>query len=106
MKLGIILYSSIPETVYNAFRIGNFSLKKGDTVKIFLLGEGVESVHLKSDKFKIEEQISSFQELKGEILACGTCLDMRHSDGGNSCRYSNLSDLYEIIDSSEKLLSF
>ena len=42
MKLGIVLYSNDPETVWNVFRLGNFSLNKGDDVKMFLLAKGVE----------------------------------------------------------------
>ncbi|AOP35267.1 sulfur reduction protein DsrE [Leptospira tipperaryensis] len=106
MKLGIIIYTSQPETVYNAFRIGNFALKKGDSVKVFLLGEGVESLRLDSSEFKIKDQISFFQDGSGDILACGTCLDLRHTKGEDFCKYSNLADLYEIISESDKLLSF
>jgi hypothetical protein len=29
MKLGIAIYSNDPETVWNTFRLGNFSLKEG-----------------------------------------------------------------------------
>jgi uncharacterized protein involved in oxidation of intracellular sulfur len=32
MKLGIVIYSNDPETVFNAFRLGVFSLGKGDSV--------------------------------------------------------------------------
>ncbi len=46
MKTGIIIYSNDPETVWNAFRFGNFSLKAGDTVKVFLTGRGVEAESL------------------------------------------------------------
>jgi len=42
MKTGIIISSNDPETVWNAFRFANLSIKKGDEVKIFLLGKGVE----------------------------------------------------------------
>lgn len=42
MNLGIIIYSSDAETVWNAFRLGVFSLKEGDKVKTFLLANGVE----------------------------------------------------------------
>jgi len=41
MNLGIIIYSSDAETVWNAFRLGVFSLKEGDEVKVFLLAKGV-----------------------------------------------------------------
>jgi uncharacterized protein involved in oxidation of intracellular sulfur len=42
MKLGIVIYSNDPETVWNAFRLGNFGLKEKDEVKVFLLAKGVE----------------------------------------------------------------
>jgi uncharacterized protein involved in oxidation of intracellular sulfur len=37
MKLGIVIYSDHPETVWNAFRLANFSLNKKDQVKVFLM---------------------------------------------------------------------
>ena len=37
MKLGIIIYSADAETVWNAFRLGAFSLQQGDSAKTFLL---------------------------------------------------------------------
>jgi uncharacterized protein involved in oxidation of intracellular sulfur len=35
IKLGIVLYSNNPEVVFNAFRLGLFSLEKEDEVKVF-----------------------------------------------------------------------
>jgi uncharacterized protein involved in oxidation of intracellular sulfur len=35
MKIGIIISSNDSETVWNAFRYGNFSLKEKDEVKVF-----------------------------------------------------------------------
>ncbi|MDZ7626079.1 MAG: hypothetical protein U5J96_16725 [Ignavibacteriaceae bacterium] len=46
MNFGIIIYSSDAETVWNAFRLGVFSLKEGDKVKTFLLAKGVECERL------------------------------------------------------------
>jgi len=43
VKIGIIIYSNDPETVWNAFRLGNYAIKEGDEVKAFLSGKGVES---------------------------------------------------------------
>ena len=60
MKLGIIIYSNDSETVWNAFRLGIFSRKQGDTVSVFLLGKGVEVESLDRDKFDITGQIHSF----------------------------------------------
>ena len=60
MILGIVIYSEDPETVWNAFRFGNFALKKGDNTKVFLMGKAVECESLNTDKFKVTEQIRSF----------------------------------------------
>jgi uncharacterized protein involved in oxidation of intracellular sulfur len=43
MKIGIVIYSNDAETVWNAFRLGNFALKERDEVKVFLLAKGVEA---------------------------------------------------------------
>ena len=48
MKLGIVIYSTDPETVWNAFRRGVFALKQGDAVSAFLLAKGVECEKLDS----------------------------------------------------------
>lgn len=55
MKLGIILYSADAETAWNAFRFGNFALKRGDATGVFLLGKGVECESLDTEKFKVTE---------------------------------------------------
>jgi len=74
MIIGIIIYSNDSETVWNAFRFANFSLKEGDRVKVLSLGKGVECESLDTDKFKITEQMKLYVDKGGEILACGTCL--------------------------------
>ncbi len=106
MKLGIIIYSNDPETVWNAFRLGIFSRKQGDTVSVFLLGKGVEIESLDRDKFDITEQIHSFLDIGGAILACGTCLKLRQSEELGICPLSTMQDLYTLIHDSDKVLSF
>ena len=54
MKVGIVIYSNDPETVFNAMRLGNFALKEGDDVKVFLLAKGVEIESIDNTKFKVE----------------------------------------------------
>ena len=81
MKLGIVVYSNDPETVFNAFRLGVFSLGKGDSVRVFLLAKGVESEALDDNQFKVSEQMQSFVDANGEMFACGTCLKIRKSTG-------------------------
>lgn len=106
MKLGIIIYSDDSETVWNAFRLANFALKEGDNVKVFLLAKGVECESLDTDKFKVTEQMGSFVDNSGEILACGTCLKIRNSEGSETCPLSTMKDLYDLINESDKVITF
>jgi len=106
MKLGIVIYSDDSETVWNAFRLGNFALKEGDEVKVFLLAKGVECESLDTDKFKVTEQMHALLGNNGEILACGTCLTIRHSEGTEMCPMSTMKDLYEIVKECDKILTF
>lgn len=106
MKLGIIIYSKDPETVWNAFRLGTFSFKQGDSVSVFLLGKGVEAESLDSSKFDVSAQMRNFIEAGGSILACGTCLKIRHAEASDICPMSTMQDLHALIRDSEKILSF
>lgn len=106
MKLGIIIYSNDAETVWNAFRFANFSLKEGDAVKIFLLAKGVEYEKLDSEQFAIKEQTKIFFDTGGKIFACGTCLKSRESEGSEMCPISTMKDLYELVKESDKVVSF
>jgi uncharacterized protein involved in oxidation of intracellular sulfur len=106
MKLGIVLYSNDPETVWNAFRFGNFALKSGDQVKVFLLAKGVECESLDTEQYQINEQIQTLVDNGGKILACGTCLKARQSNGSETCPLSTMKDLYELVKESDKVVSF
>jgi predicted peroxiredoxin len=104
--IGIVLYSNDAETVWNAFRLANLSESKGDTVAIFLLGKGVEALTLENKEFDIKQKADDFIAKGGKILACGTCLKLRNSDGGKACNVSTLNDLYTIVKSSKIVLTF
>ena len=106
MKLGIVVYSTDAETVWNAFRLGNFALNEGDEVKTFLLASGVEAESLTNDKFDVMGQMQTLHDAGGEILACGTCLKIRNQEGTELCPLSTMKDLYEIVRDSDKVVSF
>ena len=57
MKLGIILSTNSAEKNWNAFRLANLALSKGDIVSIFLVGEGVEYRQASLSIFNIKEQV-------------------------------------------------
>ena len=53
MKIGMIINTNDPETVWNAFRFGVTSLLMEHEVKVFLLGKGVESENIKDENNKV-----------------------------------------------------
>ena len=106
MKLGIVVYSNDPETVWNAFRFANFALAMGDGVKAFLMGKGVEVESLDADKFKVSEQLQTFLDSGGKLFACGTCLDIRGLSVPETFKVSTLKDMLDIVRDSDRLLTF
>ncbi len=106
MKLGIVIYSNDPETVWNAFRVGVFSLAQQDHVKVFLLGKGVESEMLDTDEFQVVNEMRKFSDAGGIIHFCSVCIRIRLSDDFEMYPASSMSDLYEIIAESDKILTF
>ena len=106
MKVGIILNTNKPETVWNAFRFGLTSLYDGHSVKVFLLGEGVEYNTKKDDKFDVGKTLKRYLEMKGELYACGTCLTIRQKEAEEYCPISTMNDMLTIIKESDKVLTF
>ena len=95
MKLTIVLSTTHTETNWNALRLANLALKKGDEVSLFLLGEAVEYENASSDRFNIKQQIDTFLKSdKAKIVACGTCMNLRNQD------------FYSLISTSDKVLTF
>lgn len=92
--------------VWNAFRFGNFSLDKKHDVKVFLIGKGVECEEIKDEYFIVEEQIKTFLNRGGKLFACGTCLKSRHKKDSPVCPLSTLQDLMNIVEQSDKIVSF
>jgi len=104
--IGIVLYSNDAETIWNAFRLANFSETRGDTVTIFLIGKGVEALTVESKEFDIKQKAEEFVTKGGTIMACATCLKMRNMEADKIITVSGLSDLYEIVKSSKTVLTF
>ncbi len=105
MKLGIVITQTDPETVFNALRLGHYSLEQGDEVRIFLSGRGVEIDQIEDEKFDIQAEARKILDAGGEFLACGTCLKLRNSEGSEICPLSTLKDHYEIVRDSDRLIT-
>ena len=106
MKLALVISQTNPELVFNAFRLANFSRNQGDEVRVFLLAEGVELDKIDDPKFDVRGQAESFLQVGGEILACGTCLKLRNSQGSELCPLSTLKDLRALIREVDRVVTF
>lgn len=105
MKLAIIITQTDPETVFNALRLASFSLKQADEVKIFLSGRGVEIDRITDLKFDVKKLAREVLDAGGKLLACGTCLKLRESEGSEICPVSTMKDQYEIIRDADKVVT-
>jgi uncharacterized protein involved in oxidation of intracellular sulfur len=105
MKLGIIISQTDPETIFNALRLALYSLEQGDKVNIFLSGKGVEINSIEDSIFDVKGQAQKVLDAGGKYFACGTCLNLRDSEGSEICPISTLKDHYEIVRDSDKLVT-
>ena len=107
MKLAIVLSTKQAETNWNAFRLANLALSKGDRVTIFLIGEGVEYEQMSSPQFDIKGQAGRFLQSDGaKIIACGTCMAIRKQDSSQECPEGEIEDLYRLVADSDKVITY
>jgi uncharacterized protein involved in oxidation of intracellular sulfur len=106
MKLGMIITQTEPETVFNALRLANYSVGQGDAVTVFLLGKGVELDRIEDVRFDVRGQARKLLDAGGRIAACGTCPKLRESPGSELCPLSTMTDLYEIVRDSDRVVTF
>lgn len=104
MKLGIILNTTDPETAWNALRLGDTALDAGNEVTIFLMGNAVEIESIKHETFDVAGALPGFLEEGGKLLACGTCLKLRHL-GAGVCFVSSMVQLVDLISTSDKVVT-
>ncbi|MBW1797078.1 MAG: hypothetical protein JRJ21_01460 [Deltaproteobacteria bacterium] len=61
MDVLVIIYSDDAETIYNAMRLANIGVEKGDEVSVFMLGKGVMFEKVDSKEFDVKGQIDQFE---------------------------------------------
>lgn len=107
MKIGIVLQSNNPEHVWNTFRFGIAALKASHQVSIFLMSEGAELETIPdTEHFDISKKVTEYTELKGNLYACGTCLELRGKKESGVCPVSTMADLLKMVEESDKVLVF
>jgi sulfur relay (sulfurtransferase) complex TusBCD TusD component (DsrE family) len=106
MKFAITLSTADPETSFNALRLGSFARTQGDEVGVFLIGTRVDLEKAADPRFDVVGQARKLQEAGGKIMACGTCLKLRESQGSEVCPLSTMKDLYALIRDADRVVSF
>ncbi len=106
MKLGIIIETKELEKAWNAMRFAVTAKKQGHDVKVFLMGEGVEIENLTHERFDVAAQVLAFNEMEGEILACGSCLKSRNMGGTEVCPINTMIDCIEMVEWADKIVTF
>ncbi len=66
--------------------------------------EGVEAEEITDDEFDVRDRMEAFVDAGGDLEACGTCLELRNSEG-EYCPMSTMSDLLEVVTSSDRVLT-
>jgi uncharacterized protein involved in oxidation of intracellular sulfur len=61
MNVLFIVTSDDAETIYNAMRLANVGVEKGDKVSVFMLGKGVLFEQCNSDDFDVMGQMNQFE---------------------------------------------
>jgi uncharacterized protein involved in oxidation of intracellular sulfur len=60
MKVLFIIATDDGETIFNAMRLANVGVKKGDEVSVFMLGKGVLFEQAGSEQFDVMGQMKQF----------------------------------------------
>ena len=106
MKLGVIIETNEPEKAWNGVRFCNAALKKGHSVKLFLMSAGVEIENIRGGKYDIVLQLEEFSVNGGKVLACGTCMTSRNQPESDVCPISTMNDCVEMAEWADKVVTF
>ena len=60
MKVLFIVSTAEGETIYNAMRLANVAISRGDEVSVFMLGKGVLFEKSGSEQFNVIEVVEKF----------------------------------------------
>lgn len=106
MKLGVILESKDPETVWNALRFGVAGLEAGHAVHLFLMGGGVEMTNVGNARYDVNSELTRFESACGTVLACGTCLKNRQLTSSAACPAGTMTDCVDLVVWADKTVTF
>jgi uncharacterized protein involved in oxidation of intracellular sulfur len=61
VKILFVISTNDGETIYNAMRLANVGVRKGDDVSVFMLGKGVLFEQAGDERFNVMEQVNQFE---------------------------------------------
>jgi uncharacterized protein involved in oxidation of intracellular sulfur len=61
MNVLFIISTDNAETSYNAMRLANVAVNRGDEVSVFMLGRGVLFEQSSTEEFNVMEQVNQFE---------------------------------------------
>jgi uncharacterized protein involved in oxidation of intracellular sulfur len=61
MKVLFIISTDEGETIYNAMRLANVAVNKGDEVSVFMLGKGVLFEKSGNEEFNVMKEVNQFE---------------------------------------------
>ena len=103
MIIVFIITTDDAETVYNAMRLANIAVGKGDEVSVFMLGKGVLFEQISSEQFNVLEQVNQY---KGNMYVWGVCMKAHGLVGAKVCPIGYMNDLYELVIEADKVITF
>lgn len=108
MKIGILISSGDPETLWNAFRFGVLCLNMDyeNEVTIFLNAHATAYEDADSEMFNIKELAKSFVLGGGKIIGCQKSMGARGLESNEICQKGGQKDLYELMVKSDKFICF
>lgn len=60
MNLAIVISRNDSENIFNAMRLANVAVKKGDEVSVFMLGQAVLYEKASTEEFNVKDQVDQF----------------------------------------------
>ncbi|MCC6207540.1 MAG: DsrE family protein, partial [Gammaproteobacteria bacterium] len=81
-------------------------LKKGHSVRLFLMSAGVEIERLRDGNYDVVAQLEEFSVNGGKVLACGACMKARNQSESDVCPLSTMNDCVEMVEWADKTVTF
>jgi len=108
MKIGILILTNDPETLWNTFSFGVLCLNidYDNEVIIFLNSKATAYEEAESEKFNIKELAKIFVLVGGKIIGCQKSMGLRGIEGDEICQKGGQKDLYELMVTSDRFICF